>query len=118
MVERIEVLQYDDAICIMYVDYSSRTIKIQNLIEPVGWNAYMLPFGKELNPTWWEYKHFLESRCFPANRANAKDILKLLGLDKYDPDKIVRITNGVMNDDFIWLRYPGQKLKFEDVRIR
>ena len=37
---------------------------------------------------------------FPEN-------LKGLGIEKYNPYKIVMITHGVMWEDFQWIRFPG-----------
>ena len=118
MQEDIEVFSRDELICIMHIDNANKQITITNFVEPEGMYLYFLPFGKNKNPTWENYKHFLSKRTFSPGRADAKVLLKGLKIDRYDPDAIVRKTHGVMNDDFVWLRYPGEKIEFKDVRVR
>lgn len=118
LIETIEVFSRDELICLLHADYANKEITAENLVEPEGIYLYLLPFGKNKNPTWGDYKHFLSTRTFPSGRADAKVILKGLGIDRYDADAIVRKTHGVMNDDFVWLRYPGENITFKDVRIR
>lgn len=73
-----------------------------------------LPFG--LNAE--SLHHLLESRCFPRTRANAKDLLKALGLKHYTPLGIVKKTRGLQNDDFYWLRFKGDNAKWDDIKLR
>ena len=51
MIERIEVFNRDDLICIMFVNNLSKTIEIQNQVAPEGLMLYLLPFGYNLHPT-------------------------------------------------------------------
>lgn len=118
MSERIEVFSRDELICIMFVDSFSQTIEIQNLVEPTGINLYLLPFGRILHPTWKDYEHFLTTRCFEPSRPDKVEMLKSLKVDYYNPAKIVRATHGVMNDDYVWLRFPGETITFKDVQVR
>lgn len=118
MIERIEVFNRDDLICIMFVDSLSKTIEIQNQVAPEGLMLYLLPFGCNLHPTWQEYKEYLSERCFESSRPDKVEILKSLGVPYYDPALIVRATHGVMNDDYVWLRFPGETLTFKDVQVR
>jgi hypothetical protein len=48
----------------------------------------------------------------------APEYLETLGLTAYDPWKIVEITHGVMWEDFLWIKFPGETLSWEDVKIR
>ena len=118
MTERIEVFSRDTLIAVRDVDYSERKLKVRNFLEPEGFNLYLLPFGKDTDPSWEDYLDFLRERCFPPNRTGAKRILKYLGLAEYDPIAIVHKTHGVMNDDYIWLRFDKETLRFEDVKFR
>ena len=61
---------------------------------------------------------FLESRCFPRDRIDCKTILASMGLDSYDVEKIVRITHGAMLQDFTWIRFKNETLKWSDVDVR
>ena len=57
-------------------------------------------------------------RCFDENRYDAPDKLRAMGLSEYNPQKIVRITHGVSYNDYLWFRFPGEKLRAEDVLVR
>ena len=57
-------------------------------------------------------------RCFDENRYDAADKLRAMGLSEYNPQKIVRITHGVSYNDYLWFRFPGEKLRAEDVLVR
>ncbi len=70
------------------------------------------------NPTVEQMYHFLEERCMPRRPRQLQEYLDYLGLKEYDPWKIVQITHGVMWEDFLWLRFPGEDLRWEDVKIR
>lgn len=61
---------------------------------------------------------FLESRCFPRDRVDCKMILEKMGLDTYDVVKIVRKTHGAMLQDFTWIRFKDENLKWSDVDVR
>lgn len=61
---------------------------------------------------------FLESRCFPRDRVDCKAILARMGLDSYDVEKIVRITHGAMLQDFTWIRFKNETLKWSDIDVR
>lgn len=112
--ETIEVFSRDQLISVMYVNYANKSITIENLSD--DW--LILPFGKKLNPTWDDYLYMLSNRVFPRERENCKELLKILGLEIYDPDAICRKTHGVMNDDYVWFKYPGEKVTFADVKMR
>ena len=60
----------------------------------------------------------LKLRCFDPNRSDAQDKLKALGLQEYNPLEIVKRTHGVSYNDYIWIRFPGEKLRAEDVLVR
>ena len=60
----------------------------------------------------------LRLRCFEENRADATERLHALGLTHYNPLEIVRRTHGVSYNDYIWIRFPGEKLTAKDVLVR
>ena len=43
-------------------------------------------------------------------RPDIMEILKNIGLSEYNPYEIVKHTHGVSYNDFIWFRFPGEKL--------
>ncbi|MCI5502357.1 MAG: transcriptional regulator, partial [Lachnospiraceae bacterium] len=69
-------------------------------------SSYFLnhPFGPKTEVSWDELERFLESRCFPKERPNCKELLHLLGVDSYDPWQIIRKTEGRMCEDHMWLK--------------
>lgn len=61
---------------------------------------------------------FLRDRCFPETRDGKERILEALGLESYNIWDILEIKHGVMYDDFVWIRFKGEELCWDDVRIR
>lgn len=60
----------------------------------------------------------LELRCFDRGRPDIMEILAHLGLKEYNPYEIVKRTHGVSYNDYIWFRFPGEKLTSKDVLVR
>ena len=79
--------------------YSGKTVCVENLAV----NYLKLPFGKNTNPSWADYQHFLEDRCIPKTRAGLQQYLEVIGVDGYDPLKIIQKTQGRMAEDDLWL---------------
>ena len=70
-------------------------------------------------PTNDEVLDWLEDRCFPRTRANKKEILDAMGLEEYDVLDIVKYTHGLMWEDYLWVRFPGEEnIKFDDIKLR
>ena len=68
--------------------------------------------------TRYQLGRIFELRCWERGRADVDEILKHLGLKEYNPYEIVRKTHGVSYNDFIWFRFPGEKLTSKDVLVR
>ena len=85
----------------IYADFRTRTVHIVNHTDDLIFRA----FGIKEEPTWEDFEHFLESRCFPKTRGNCKDLLKAYGLENvgYDPLEIVKKTGGRMAEDHMYL---------------
>lgn len=88
------------------VNTASKTIDIKNYTD----DNIRRAFGCNENPTWGDFMHFLEERCFPRDRQNIKFELKKLGLTEYDPLKICQATQGRNYKDEQWM-------EFEDVEM-
>lgn len=58
------------------------------------------------------------SRCWDPDRQDSDLLLKGLELETFNPREIVKKTHGVMYNDFIWFRFPGENLRAEDVLCR
>jgi hypothetical protein len=81
--------------------------------------AVFLPFGVNKTATMKDLQKFYEDRCFPRERVNCDEILKDLGLDCYDPERICRITHGQQFDDFIWLQFSDEpQVEYKDIKLR
>ena len=83
------------------VDFLCQRIKIQNRTNDVLHRA----FGTNEEPTWNDFEHFLQERCFPRTRGFLKEELRALGLDAYDPLQIVEKTKGRTAEDDLWLKF-------------
>lgn len=60
----------------------------------------------------------LKMRCWDPGRPDIKELLAACGLTKYIPLDIVRKTHGVSYNDFLWIKFPGENLRAEDVLVR
>lgn len=99
---------YKNRLCtIINVDFAHETVGVVNLTEDVLHRA----FGVVVQPTWQQFMDFLAERCFPATRANAKALLKALGLTAYDPLQIVEKTAGRMAEDDLWMQFRYHSVK-------
>lgn len=61
---------------------------------------------------------FLKSRCYEDGRADLPEILSQAGLTSNNPWRWMRITHGVTYDDMFWIKFPGEDLRWEDVKVR
>ena len=57
----------------------------------------------------------LKSRCFDAKRPDCKKLLEHMGLEDFDVYKVCRKTHGLMVQDFIWFRYEGEDINWNDI---
>ena len=65
-----------------------------------------------------QLNRILELRCWDRGRDDINELLAHLGLTEYNPREIVKKTHGVSWNDFIWFRFPGEKLTGKDVLVR
>ena len=85
----------------IYVDFRHERVRIQNRTNDLLHRA----FGVIKQPSWEDFDRFLRERCFPETRGNAKQLLRELQIDVYDPLQIVEKTEGRMAEDALWLRF-------------
>lgn len=112
---KIEVYWEYEHVADLFVDYDKCTARVINYSKE--WCK--LPFLMlTRQPTWKDYKMFIDSRVFPRERKNCKEILKLYGLQYYDQEAICRKSHAVMFDDLLWFRYPGEEVTYDDVKVR
>lgn len=96
---RMYYMNHNDLCTIIDVDFKHEKVKIKNYTEQLLFRA----FGIIENPTWNDFQHFLEDRCFPKTRDHAKEILKEMNLPFYDPLLIIEQTRGRMAGDHQWI---------------
>lgn len=69
-------------------------------------------------PSYGQMVSFLEQRCMPKKRKCMPEYLSTLGIQEYDPYKIVEITHGVMFEDYLWIKFPDETTTWEEVKVR
>ena len=112
---RFQYLKKDQVTADVEVDYATKTVTCRAYTEDI----YALPFGVNTSPSIADLNRFLESRCFPKDRRNCRQILDDLGLEEYIPLEIVRKTHGRQLEDYCWIRFEGEALDYErDIRLR
>ena len=92
---------------IIDVDFLHECISIRNRTDDLLHRA----FGVNENPTWEDFEHFLQERCFPPSRGLLKERLNDLGLDSYDPIQIIEKTGGRTAEDDMWIKIQYKPLK-------
>jgi hypothetical protein len=82
--------------CTAFVSIEDGTVTTEKYTD--DW--LLLPFGKvsDRNITRRGVNLFFSEHCIPEHRANLQDFLLHYGLEKHDPFRICRITNGQMAD--------------------
>ena len=89
-----------DTLCArIAADETAKAVCVENFTA----DYLKLPFGKNPNPSWEDYQHFLEDRCIPKTRAGLQEYLEAIGVDSYEPLEIIRKTQGRMAEDDLWL---------------
>lgn len=84
---------------IIYADFTEQKVMVENqAVQPVK-----TAFGRNLLPTWDDFNHFLQERCIPRERAGLREYLEAIGIDEYDPLRIIQKTAGKMAEDQQWL---------------
>ena len=112
---RFQYMERDKVTADVEVDYAAKSVRC----IPYTTNVYALPFGVRQDPTIADVSRFLESRCFPRERRNCRQLLLDLGLEEYIPLEIVRKTHGRQLEDYCWIKFEGEELDYEkDIKLR
>lgn len=80
-------------------DYTERNLAVENHTE----NFVKTAFGNNQAPSWQDFENFLDERCVPRNRDGLQYYLDAIGVDEYDPLKIIAVTKGRMAEDDQWI---------------
>lgn len=96
---RIDYMLHDDILTVIFVDFANERISIKNFTDDLIFRA----FGVVEAPAWDDFDYFLRSRCFPETRGYAKQILRNLNIDCYDPLQIAEATGGKTAEDDMYM---------------
>lgn len=92
---------YDNSpITEVWVD-ANGTVKYRNYVN----NLLFTCFGHNTNPDYGDVMSFFESRCFPRNRSDIKQILRKLHIREYDPYLMCKLSNGKTEQDDCWIDF-------------
>lgn len=97
---RLWYMYKHDPCTVIDVDEGNQRVRIKNFTTRVQFRA----FGNNPEPSYADYEHFLESRCFPRSRDKMKLMLRELGIPFYDPMLIISKTQGRMAEDDFWIK--------------
>lgn len=64
------------------------------------------------------FYRFLKDRCYEDCRANLPEILKQAGLTSNNPYEWVKVCHGVTYEDFFWVKFEGEDICWNDVKVR
>lgn len=108
-----DILAKTELLAHIKVNFDTRQVNVEQFTnDPVE-----RPFLKEsITPE--DIMDYLEDRCFPETRANCDQLLNDLGLTYYSPLAIVRKTHGLQFDDYIWVRFAGEEISYDSIKIR
>lgn len=110
-----DLMHKDRVIAKVVLDYNKQKAEVLSYDTNPNFNPlHMLTGTTSIN----KILYFFESRCFPRYRANASELLESLDLEHYSPSQIVRKTHGIEFDDYNWIRFDGEDLTYEDVKVR
>lgn len=107
------IMHKDTPVADVYLSDDRKEISIKKLImdgikQPFRANV----FNKRI------FYEFLENRCYENCRANLSEILAAHGLKNNNPYEWVKISHGVTYEDFWWIKFDGEDISWEEVRIR
>ncbi len=80
-------------------DFTDETIAVKNYTD----NVVKTAFGRNELPSWQDFLSFLDERCVPESRSGIREYLEAIGVDAYDPIKIIEKTQGKMAEDEQWI---------------
>lgn len=108
--KEFDIMMKDEVIA--HVKYDSTGVIIKQFVDFPFKQFYDDNISKE------ELLEWVEERCFPRTRHNAQELLEYLGLEFYDPWAIIEKTHGLIIEDYYWIRFKGEDLNYDDIKIR
>lgn len=65
-----------------------------------------------------EVLQILEGRCWDKNRTDLPQLLKNIGVSTFNSYEICRKTHGLKRDDYSWIKFDGEDITYDDIKIR
>jgi len=110
-IRRFQYFDEDKLCTTIHADFANKTLIAENHVD----DPVVTAFGRNVQPTWEDFKAFLEERCIPRERAGLREYLEVIGVGEYDPLEIILKTNGRMAEDKQWLKVDAPK--FENMQL-
>ncbi|MDE6314188.1 MAG: hypothetical protein K2M46_11345 [Lachnospiraceae bacterium] len=94
------------------IEIVNNVLKKNEVINPDLW-VHPFPNSKTLEQILGALKQRIlcPERCTP-------DMLASMGLTEYNVYDILKNTHGVDSDDFVWFKFDGENITWDDVRVR
>lgn len=107
---------------VMWKDEKTAEVEISEDRKDVRITKYSddiskMPFGGDKLDLERVY-NFIEGRYFERGRPDIMERLEDIGLTEYNPWEIIKKTHGVMWEDYLWVKFDGEELTWEDVKAR
>ena len=103
------LLMWEDEV-IASIRVGETTVKIQRFdVNPIKQIFYKDEISR------FEFGEILRRRCWDEHRPDIKEILKMIGLDEFNPYKICMITHGKMVQDKTWFKFEGETICYADL---
>ena len=80
-------------------DFTDKTLVAENFTD----NIVKTAFGENKSPVWEDFECFLKERCVPESRSGIREYLEAIGVEEYNPLKIIEKTQGRMAEDNQWI---------------
>lgn len=102
----------DEVYAHVEVNFDTEDVKCEEYCDELA-----LQFMGKLPHTIESVATALELRCIPKERPDVDEVLGWMGINGYNPFEIVKVTHGYVPSDNLWIRFEGEDLKWEDVKL-
>ncbi len=110
---KFDWMMRDEVYANVAIDCDSQIVVCRELRKNV-WEQFL---GKKEH-TLQNVYDMLESRCVERTRDDIGDFLRYYDLKKYNAYLLCRKTHGVSSQDFFWIRWYGENIRWDNIRIR
>lgn len=82
-------------------------------------HSFILPQMYPENITMGKMLDWLETRTVPRTRIGLEYLLRdLYKIDEYSPLLMTRLDHGVLYGDFTWIKWDGEDITYDDIKVR